>query len=344
VKSNCSDRSIRCSSKKKNKKEKKKNKKNKKNKNKKEEILSYEELLMKDKIKENKYFENQHKTTNNYLVELNENSIIDNENKIAIQYDLLKNKRLLSNKSEIDDTTQNDFINKQIKDLKENEKIENEKIENENIKIDEINTQRKANIKTKLQSLFELALKGDKENFDIKYANLEKLAKTKENFLLKKFVLKKKSNKDDNMDKNDSYQSISEEEKNEGNEENLNLRKNNFYENDDFDAKYAYDKNRKFLNSDVNLKLKTDLISMNEFNSFEKKLKINEYSKDNHSRSINQDNLENTKNVGITNKEGNLIKGKFLLNKLKIFQFSFSFIFNFNKIIIYFNTIIQFLI
>ncbi len=148
--------------------------------------------------------------------------------------------------------------------------------------------------------------KGDNAAFNSNYIDLEKFVKTKENFYEKSIELKTINNriktsdidKDENINKSQSASDLGEEEQ-DSIDNDVKLRKDNF--EDETDEKFAYDKNRDFLNVDINLRLKCDLNLMNKFNNFEEGLNMSktliDYSNTIHKDHYDKDNINNALNA-----------------------------------------------
>jgi len=182
----------------------------------------------------------------------------------------------------------------------------------ENQNIEEINRSRKEYIDNKLHGLLDCFKKGDNAAFTEKYSELEKLAINKENFYQKTIDLRNLNNNkiiSDNVEDINSQSQSEEEDLTESGK----LRKDNF--DDEADAKFAYDKNREFLNTDINLRLKSDLDLMNNFNNFEEGLNMSKSLID-YSNTIHKDHYDKDNKTSLNNKQQKQIKGK---NQLEYF-------------------------
>ncbi len=154
-----------------------------------------------------------------------------------------------------------------------------------------------------MHEILNFFIKGDNAAFNSKFSELEKIAKTKENFYEKPIELRNNIKKTSETKKNINSESASEEEENIDND---NIRKDNV--EDETDAKFAYDKNRDFLNTEINLRLRSDLNLMDKFNNFEGGLNMSksliDYSNTIHKEHYDKDNA-NTLNA----KQQKQIKG-----------------------------------
>lgn len=137
------------------------------------------------------------------------------------------------------------------------------------------NSEKKHRIDSLIDDLFALFKTGNNEEFQNKFKQLENLGKTKNNFI-EKIKVKDSKAIDSNTLKTENKSSDMPSDSDEGDVEQIgdsDLKNFNF---DDANSTnmYAYDKNREFLNTDINIKLKSDLLLMNKFNDFEKGLNM----------------------------------------------------------------------
>ena len=250
-----------------------KQKKSKKSKDKKN--LDFNQILLKEKIKLAKKEE-----IKNSIEDIN--TIITNET----PDNLLNKKRHLNTNTE-----------------KQEEKIEINPLENKiNFphknkfeKNSENNNKNFATYNLLIDNLFSLFKEGKNEEFKIFYKNLENFQKSKENFF--KIIPKEEINEYSEEDENSV-------DSNSSKNENLN----NFNLDNDATNLYAYDKDREYLNSDINFKLKKDLFLMNKYDNFEKGLNMNK-ELINYTNNIEKNLYDtNKKDEKINQQEGNVLK------------------------------------
>jgi len=265
---------------------------------KKEEKQDFNEILLKEKIKQSIRIKEQEKNKKNLLLNNEKES---RKEDAQMNTDLLRKKRFFEK--------ENDKIFLEDENIIQN-KINLEKHDillNENKKIDEINKIRKENIDAKIQELFELFKIGDNEKFKIKYSEFEIFTKTKENFYEKSNNLKFNINKNTKKDNNSDSENHSE-----NREEDIDLEKtklNRVSFEDNSDARFAYDKNRDFLNSEINLRLKSDLHLMSQFNNFEHGLNMNKNLID-YSNTLHKDTYDKDNKIGLNPKQQKELKSK----------------------------------
>lgn len=251
-----------------------------------------------EKLKEAKKMPEKYNNINNNS-QINQSNIIGNLTEDKRDKGFLNKKR---NAEDFSSNLKNDYNDE--KALAELKKLDI--LANENKRIEEMNITKKKVIDDKLHELLDYFKKGENKTFISKFIELEKFSKTKENFFEKSINLKNLNINSSTIKDDQNINSQSQSDQEEESIDSGKLRKENFEEN--ADAKFAYDKNREFLNTDINLRLKSDLNLMNKFNNFEEGLNMSKSLID-YSNTIHEDHYDNEKKTAVDIKQQNKIKG-----------------------------------